>query len=132
MWKMLRFIHLITLGEPIFDVTDCNGSGYCFIIICLGGWKTCFIICTFYQMVLEWSNKKKISSERNAEYIQNFSWEICGDRYLVWPRHRRENDTEMNLIETGCQDLDLVHLAQDKESQWPLTKTVINFGFQIW
>jgi len=99
----------MTMGEPIFDVTDCGGSGYCFIITCLGG----FIICTFYQMLLGWSNIK-ISSGSNAEDIQNFSWEICGDRCLVWPRHWWESDIEMNLIEIWCQDLDLVHLVQDR------------------
>jgi hypothetical protein len=28
----------MTLGEPIFDVTDCSGSGYCFVITDLGSW----------------------------------------------------------------------------------------------
>jgi hypothetical protein len=37
----------------------------------------------------------------------------------------------MDLIEIWCQDLDFVHLDQDREWQWPLMRE-INFGFQKW
>lgn len=37
------------------------------------------MICTLYQMLLGWPNQK-ISSGRDAEYIQNFSWGILGEQ----------------------------------------------------
>lgn len=43
------------------------------------------------------------------KYIQNFSWR--------GPRHKQEDNIEMNFKEIGCWDVKWICLAQDK-FQW--------------
>jgi hypothetical protein len=35
----------------------------------------------------------------------------------------------MDLREIGWEDVDWIHLAQDRNQWWTLGKTVMNFGF---
>jgi hypothetical protein len=45
---------------------------------------------------------------------------------LARPRQRWENDIKIFLQETKWEDVDFIHLVQDKERWWTLMKTVMN------
>ena len=42
------------------------------------------------------------------------------------PRRRWEDDTEMNLQEVGCEGMDWIELAQDRNRWWALMNAVMN------
>jgi hypothetical protein len=44
-------------------------------------------------------------------YIQGFGWETEGKRPLGRPRHRWENNTEMDRAEVGCGVMGWIDLA---------------------
>jgi hypothetical protein len=44
-------------------------------------------------------------------------------RPLETRRRREENNIKMNTEETGCQDVDGVHLSQDRVQWWVLVNT---------
>jgi hypothetical protein len=58
--------------------------------------------------------------------IQHFDWEPEGRRPLGRPRHRWEDNIKMDLQEIGFGDVDLFHLAQDRDRCWALVNTVMN------
>jgi hypothetical protein len=45
------------------------------------------------------------------------------------PRHRWENNIEMDLQEVGCGDRDWIDLAQDRDRWWALVDVVMNLKF---
>jgi hypothetical protein len=47
--------------------------------------------------------------------IQHFGWEAEGKRPLGRPRHRWEDNINMDLRETGFGNVDWIHLAQYRE-----------------
>jgi ribosome biogenesis protein Nip4 len=49
-----------------------------------------------------------------------------GKRLLRRPRHRWEDNIEMNLKEIGYEDVNWIHLVQDRDHWWVLANTVIN------
>jgi hypothetical protein len=49
-----------------------------------------------------------------------------GKRPLGRPRHRYEN-IGMDLREIGCEDVDWIHLAQDRDQWWDLVNRVMSF-----
>jgi hypothetical protein len=49
-----------------------------------------------------------------------------GRRPLGRPRHRWEDNTEMDLREIGFGDVDWIHWAQDRDRWWALVNTVMN------
>ena len=44
------------------------------------------------------------------------------------PRPRWEDNTKMDLQEVGCEGLDWIDLAQDRDRWRALVSTVMNFG----
>jgi hypothetical protein len=49
-----------------------------------------------------------------------------GKRPLERPRHRWEDNTEIVFREIELEDVDLIHLAQDRGLWLPLVNTVMN------
>jgi hypothetical protein len=49
-----------------------------------------------------------------------------GKRPLGRPRCRREDNIKMYLRETGLEDVDWIHLPQDRDRLWALVNTVMN------
>jgi hypothetical protein len=50
-----------------------------------------------------------------------------GKRLLGRCRHRWEDNTEMNPNKTRCDDVDWIHMAQNRDQLWTLEKVVMNF-----
>jgi hypothetical protein len=48
-----------------------------------------------------------------------------GKRLLGRPGHRWDDNTEMELKETGFEDMDWISMAQDRVKLWALTNMVI-------
>jgi hypothetical protein len=49
-----------------------------------------------------------------------------GNRTLGRPRRRWENNVMMNLQEVGCEGMDWIGLAQDRDRWWALVNAVMN------
>jgi hypothetical protein len=47
-------------------------------------------------------------------------------RQLARPTCRWEDNTKINLEETGFEDVVLIHLAQDRNHWWAFVNTVMN------
>jgi len=47
-------------------------------------------------------------------------------RSLGRPMHRWKDNIRMNLREIGCEGVDWMHLAQDREQWWALVNMVMN------
>jgi len=50
-----------------------------------------------------------------------------GKRPLVRPRCKWEDNIKMDLQEVGCDGMDLIELAQDRDRWWALVNAVMNF-----
>ena len=50
-----------------------------------------------------------------------------GKRPLGRPRCRWEDNIKMDLQEVGCECMDLIELAQDRDRWWALVNAVMNF-----
>ena len=50
-----------------------------------------------------------------------------GKRLLVRPRQRWENNINILLQGRGCEGIDLIHVAQDRDKWNNFVNTVINF-----
>jgi len=51
-------------------------------------------------------------------------------RPLGRPRHRWDDSIViMDFKEAGCEGMDWMHLAQDKNQWWAVVNVVMNFGF---
>jgi hypothetical protein len=51
-------------------------------------------------------------------------------RPLRRPRHRWEDNINMNLQEVGCGSMDWMELAQDRDRWWALVNAVMDIRFQ--
>ena len=51
-----------------------------------------------------------------------------GKRPLGTPRRRWEDSIKMDLQEMGCEGMDWVHLAQDRDRWRALVNAVLNLG----
>ena len=49
-----------------------------------------------------------------------------GNRPLVKPRHRWEDNIKIDLQEVGCGGVDWIELAQDRDMWWAIVNAVIN------
>ena len=49
-----------------------------------------------------------------------------GKRPLGIPRHRWEDNIEMDLQEVGCGDMEWIELAQDRDRERSLVNTAMN------
>jgi len=49
-----------------------------------------------------------------------------GKRPLGRPRHRWEDNIKMNLQEMGCEDMDWIDVAQDRDRWWAFVNAVMN------
>jgi ribosome biogenesis protein Nip4 len=49
-----------------------------------------------------------------------------GRRQLERPRHRWEDNIKMDLREIGFEDVDWIHLAQDRDRWWAVVNAVMN------
>jgi hypothetical protein len=49
-----------------------------------------------------------------------------GKKPLGRLRHRWEDGIKMDLRETGWEDVEWIHLAQDRDQWWALVNTVMN------
>jgi len=54
-----------------------------------------------------------------------------GNRPLGRPRHRKENDIKMDIWEVGCEGIDWIELAQDKDRWRALVNVVKNLRFPL-
>jgi hypothetical protein len=48
-----------------------------------------------------------------------------GKRPLGRPTHRWEDNIKMDLQEVGCEDMDWLELAQDRDGWWALVNAVM-------
>jgi hypothetical protein len=67
----------------------------------------------------------RIGTTRNAYNILVAKPE--GKRPLGRPRLRWEDNITMDLREVGCEGVNRMHLAQEKDQWWALVNTVMNF-----
>ena len=58
--------------------------------------------------------------------MQGFGGETCGKELLGRLRHRWEDNIKMDLQELGCGVMDLIELAQDRDSWRALVNAVMN------
>jgi len=49
-----------------------------------------------------------------------------GKRPLGRPRHRWEGNIKMDFQEVGCEGMDWINLAQDRDRWWALVNAVMN------
>jgi hypothetical protein len=49
-----------------------------------------------------------------------------GTRLLGRPRHRWEDNIKTDLQEVGCESMDWIELAQDRDRWWELVNAVMN------
>jgi len=49
-----------------------------------------------------------------------------GKRPLGRPRRRREDNTKMNLQETGCGGMDWIEQAQDRNRWWGIVNAIMS------
>jgi hypothetical protein len=49
-----------------------------------------------------------------------------GKRPLGRPRHRWEDNIKMDLQEVGCESMDWIDQAEDRDKWWALVDTVMN------
>jgi hypothetical protein len=66
----------------------------------------------------------RMGAKRNAYRI--LVGKTDGKRPLGRPRHRLVDNIKMDLTETGWDDMDWTHLAQDREKWRALVDTVMN------
>jgi hypothetical protein len=52
-----------------------------------------------------------------------------GKRPLGSPRLRWEYNIQMNFQEMGCRNMDLIELAQDRDSWWAFVNAVMSLRF---
>jgi len=60
-------------------------------------------------------------------HIQVLVGKSEGKRPLGRPRHRLEGNIEMDLQEVGCESMDWIELAQDRDRLQALVNGVMNF-----
>jgi len=53
-------------------------------------------------------------------------WKPEGKRPLGRPRHRWEDNIKMDLQEMGCEGMDWINVAQDRDRWRTLVNTVMN------
>jgi hypothetical protein len=51
-----------------------------------------------------------------------------GKRPLGVPKYWREDNNKINLKEIGCEGVDWIHLAQDRDQWRALVNAVMNLG----
>jgi hypothetical protein len=49
-----------------------------------------------------------------------------GNRPIGRPRHRWEDNITIDLQEVGCEDMDWIYLAQDRDRWWAVGNAVMN------
>jgi hypothetical protein len=52
------------------------------------------------------------------------------EKTLRRPRDRWEDNISMNLRKIGWEDVDWMHLAQDRDQRWAVVNTVMNLWVQ--
>ena len=55
------------------------------------------------------------SVKETKKFTQGFGGEILWKESLGRLRHSWENDNKMNLEATGCEGLDWIHLAEERD-----------------
>jgi len=60
--------------------------------------------------------------------VQGVGGENGGKEPLGRPRHRRVDNIRMDLQEMGCEYMDWIGLAQDRDRWWTLVSAVMNLG----
>ena len=54
-------------------------------------------------------------------------------RALGRPRRRWDDNIKMDLQEVGCEGVDWIELAKNRDRWWALMNAVMNFGFhKMW
>jgi hypothetical protein len=82
---------------------------------------------------------KCVSCERRqvtqfrSEYSENNCIQVLSDKpsskgNTKKPRHRWENNIEMDLTEVRCNVVNWIHQAQDRDRWQTLVNTAMNFG----
>jgi hypothetical protein len=61
--------------------------------------------------------------ERRDVY-KGFGRKPSGKEPLVRHKHRWEDNIKMDLQEVGCEGMDWIDLAQDRDSRWALVNAV--------
>jgi hypothetical protein len=61
-----------------------------------------------------------------VEVYTGFWWEHEGKRRLVRPRRRWDDNIEMDIQEVGCEGMDWIDLAHDRNSWWAPVNAVMN------
>jgi hypothetical protein len=61
-----------------------------------------------------------------AECIQILGGKPEGKRPLGRPRSRWEDNIKMGLLRVGCEDIDWIDLAQDRDRWWVVVNAAIS------
>ena len=56
-----------------------------------------------------------------ADFLLRVARMLMGKR----PRHRPEDNIQMNLKETGREGVDRIHLTENRDTWWAVVKTVM-------
>ena len=85
----------------------------------------CLYACTPHLILFGWSNREwdGWGEERR---IQDFGGETWGKESLGRPGHRWEDNIKMDLQEVGCECMDWIELAQDRDRWRALVNAVMN------
>jgi hypothetical protein len=69
---------------------------------------------------------------KDEKCIQKILVKINGEKSLRRPRHRWDDNTEMDLKERGCKDMECIHLMQNRDQWYALEnpkKGKVCFGY---
>jgi len=74
---------------------------------------------------MRWAGQVACMEERRGVYMILVR-KPEGKRPLGRPRHRWDDDINMDLQEVGCGGMDWIDLAQDRDRWWALVIVVMN------
>jgi len=73
---------------------------------------------------MRWVGQVALMEERKGVY-RVLVGKPEGKKSLGSPRHRWEDNIKMDLEEGGCEDMDWIDVAQDRDRWWVLVNAVI-------
>ena len=89
----------------------------------------CVCVCVYFRVIkprrMRWAGHVAHWGERRGGY-RVFVGKPEGKRPLGRPRHIWEDNIKMHLQEVGCEIMDWIELAEDRDRCWALVNAVLN------